>query len=495
VNSDQPIQETIIDSSGRYELISKKIVKSDDGGFFKPKEYRCEYIQTEGPGLTKVSLSDMLSSLANFAALPTRKVAARLDLLFSPVYKCKVTGQYLLKTFHHSSFEEIKEDGHVGCGFICEELLCDLLGNNTMAERAICIQIRAIIPSKGIFKGMLMRKRITSGSRIQFPSSMKKVPASTSETISESGCLVVTQAGVDPSPANVNTGKLPTISTNGELLPDSFCPKELSKMILRLFKALKVPDHIIREYTKISTRKKGETRCPLTNHSFLRGVADPTGAIPANTVFLTGVQNASALNDFIFITRSPCIKADDGRLVKVLREKPESMSIEDFDWLNSLSFGVVIFGFPKEGFISIPEQIADGDLDGDRYFCCWDRSILEYIEAEIVTDIPSPEEVSEKAIGESYKNDVESDWFRAVQQFMISSRTDENHQLISCLHKLSTEAADNDKENFMRNKDAEAFADAYKKAVDNGKHGTNVILPRHLWEKVPLKLRKYLTEA
>jgi RNA dependent RNA polymerase. len=495
VNSSKPIQEIITDSSGTYELISRKIVKSDDGGFFKPKEDRFEYIQTEGPGLTKVSAAEVFSTLANFAALPTRKVVARLDLLFSPIYKCKTTGEHLLKIFHSSSFEDIKEEGHVGCGFICEELLCDLLGNNAMAKRAICIQIRAIVPSKGIYKGMLMRKRIASGARLQLPSSMKKVPASTSEIISENGCLLVTQAGVDPSPANVNTGKLPTISVNGELLPDSFCPKELSKMLLRLFKTLKVPENIVREYAKLSTRRKGEKRIPLTNHSFLRGVADPTGKIPPNTVYLTGIQNTIALNEFIFITRSPCMKADDGRLVKVLREKPESMSVADFDWLNSLSFGVVIFGFPKEGFMPIPEQIADGDLDGDRYFCCWDQSILECIKAKFVTDIPSSEEVSEKLVEDRDKNNMDSDWFQQAQQFMLSPRVAEMPQLIPCLFKLSNEAADRDTEKFMRNADAEAFADALKQAIDNVKHGTNVTLPRHLWEKVPLKLHKYLMEA
>jgi len=498
-NSSKPIQTTISDSSGRYELIMRKTVKSDDGGFYKPKEDRCAYIQVDGPGLSEVSLPETLLSLANFTALPTRKVAARLELLFSPVYKSKVTGEHLLKTCPSSSFKDIREEGHVGCGFICEKLLCDLLGNDAAAERALCIQIRAIIPSKGIYKGMLMRKRITSGPRIQFPSSMKKVHASTSEDISDYGCLVVTQAGVDPSPANVITGKLATTSANREELPDSFCPKELSKTIVLLFKTLKVPDNLIRDYVKVSTRKKGEKRIPLINHLFLRGVADPTGAIPPSTVFLTGMQNTTLLNDFIFITRMPCHNPNDGRLVKVLREKPESMTSEDFEWLNSLSFGVVIFGFPKEGFISTPEQISDGDLDGDRYFCCWNKSILEHIQADIVTDVPSMEEDSKRthkeAEEESGEDDADKDWFQAAQQFMISPQTAEIPQLIPVLFKLFEEAANGDKENFMRNPNAVAFGFAYRQALDNCKHGTSVMLPKHLWEKVPLKLRKYLIEV
>ncbi len=44
------------------------------------------------------------------------------------------------------------------------------------------------------------------------------------------------------------------------------------------------------------------------------------------------------------------------------------------------------------------------------------------------------------------------------------------------------------------NKNAEAFADAYCQAIDNGKHGCKIVLPRHLHKEVkPERFQKYLT--
>ncbi len=47
----------------------------------------------------------------------------------------------------------------------------------------------------------------------------------------------------------------------------------------------------------------------------------------------------------------------------------------------------------------------------------------------------------------------------------------------------------------MRNPDAEAFADAYYQALENGKHGTEIFLPIHLWDKIPKSLHRYLRET
>ena len=137
------------------------------------KDVQFIYMQTEGPNLTTVSPCDLFARIGDFSSLTTRKVVSRLELFQSPAYRCKITGKYVMKVFDHSTFGDIKEEGHVGCGFICEELLADILGNNNVAKMAICVQVRAFVPMKGIYKGMLMRKKITGIIFVNMPTDYK----------------------------------------------------------------------------------------------------------------------------------------------------------------------------------------------------------------------------------------------------------------------------------------------------------------------------------
>ena len=83
----------------------------------------------------------------------------------------------------------------------------------------------------------------------------------------------------------------------------------------------------------------------------------------------------------IFITRSPCIGAGDGKLLPVVTTKPCSMPMQDWKWLNNLGFGVVIFGAPQsKDTTPLPETITAGDLDGNQYSVCWDSSILSHLQ-------------------------------------------------------------------------------------------------------------------
>ena len=158
-----------------HDLMSK-LVESDGGGLVhKPKEMQYMYMQTQGAGLETISPKDVLESIADFSAISTRKAKARLELFASPAYKYPSTKKPLLKFLNQSIFEDIEEKGHVGCGFICEDFLVEILGMNAIAEKAICIQCRIFIPMKGVYKGMLMKKRIKNGPKILLPSSMQKI--------------------------------------------------------------------------------------------------------------------------------------------------------------------------------------------------------------------------------------------------------------------------------------------------------------------------------
>ena len=66
-------------------------------------------------------------------------------------------------------------------------------------------------------------------------------------------------------------------------------------------------------------------------------------------------------------------------------------------------------------------------------------------------------------------------------------------KLISVLYKVSNAVADASGSNLF-DPDAQALADAFKSTLDL-KHDHSIVLPSHLHEKVPKKLRQYLSDA
>jgi hypothetical protein len=120
---------------------------------------------------------------------------------------------------------------------------------------------------------------------------------------------------------------------------------------------------------------------------------------------------------------------------------------------------------------------------------CWNEAILGSIQAPPVTDLPLEEESS------SNTREPSDDWFEEAQQLMVDAVTvEEIGALYGKLYTLFTKTADNWKDK-IADPDAIAYADAYKQALEFGKHGNKIILPRHLLSKVPMRLRTYLAEV
>jgi len=251
-------------------------------------------------------------------------------------------------------------------------------------------------------------------------------------------------------------------------------------MFIRVFKGLGVPKQIAEHYEKRSTKKEN------LKHAFLRGVIDPTDKILSGYVFLTGMDHCEEIQDKVFITRSPCLKPDDARMVRVMRTKPHKMSFKDWQWLKSIPFGSIIFGLPEKGMKSLPEYIADGDLDGDRYLVCWSNDMLKYIDGIPIEEMPSDE-------SSAIISRTNTEWLKDAQRQMVDSfeSIQITNQLTGKLYHLTHKIADESKKNIY-DPDVTHFADAFKQALDNLKHGGNIILPTHLHQRVPAKLRKLL---
>ena len=177
-------ERTLTVSENSFELLSTKVVhssnKSSKFSFHKKQNIEGLFMQISGPDVQTISISNILSRLAAFECLNPRKVGARLELLQSPAAKNKSNGLSMLSHHDFSLFEEIEERGHVGCGFICENLLVQLLGGDATAKNAICIQVRSLIPRLGLFKCMLMSKKIDPGiiAKIQLPPSIHEKSSS-----------------------------------------------------------------------------------------------------------------------------------------------------------------------------------------------------------------------------------------------------------------------------------------------------------------------------
>jgi len=155
-----------------YSLVSFKYREQAGGyGFFGRKtEFEWVYIALSGGGFPTLNLQHELEKIADFPSLDSRKVVVRLGHLQSPA-------SHIWENLNFSQFEMIKEEGHVGCGYIPENMLEQLLRtfkSKSIAENALGLQVRIVGPKLGILKGMLFRKKNIT--KIQLPPSMLKVP-------------------------------------------------------------------------------------------------------------------------------------------------------------------------------------------------------------------------------------------------------------------------------------------------------------------------------
>ena len=408
------LPQTMIHDNQELQLYYAEVSKDNSSGatYNKQQKVIAYYVSVD-------NLREHEEMMGDFATLPPNKVWARRKHFLSPAIKLKATKQYGVLSITSNDVTMQPDMGTVGCGFICEEYLEDLLGNNLDSKRALGIQIRIFIPTVGVFKGMLLRKRNVVGAPIQLNESLRKVGPSTMEGASDTGYIVI--KNIFPSTDNLKVGRVfhdsHSIRTNRLLKPLSELKtfkeslrKErscrLSPMHLRLLMGLGVSNETIDKYKK-EYKKDPEKLC----HTHLIGMADPTGKLPPNTVFLTGTNNDL---EELFVTRSPCMEAKDGRVLKVVKAKPDSMEVEEWDWLSNLTFGAIIFGNPRPGDRALPELISDGDLDGDLFFVLWNRNILNQINDVPITD----EELL--ADNESVKEEscCNPEWFSITQQFI-----------------------------------------------------------------------------
>ena len=406
----------------------------------KAKALTCSYILAP----SREHVANRLMGIGSFDKLIPRKTGARLELLLSTASQDEYIHQ-----INVSNFCNIAEKGNVGCGFIPRHMIDILMG--IPSPQVCALQVRIVIPSMGIFKGILFEKQNIR--KIELPSSMQKVNAAMNADMNVAW-IMINKTGIYPYPARVQQAK------------NSFQDKkDISDMAQWMLKQKGVSQTYLQQ--------------PNGQFSFLLGVADPTDTIPSGRIFLSGIHDQlDNFGDKVIISRFPMTEASDGRVLPIVREKPHTMSTAQWDFLCSKPFGFVIFGNPAPGDRSMPEQIAQGDLDGDGYFVTWDRKIVQ----DAV--------IGDKAIfaTKNPPTSLPTDWWSESQQYMANIEARKQSQKV--IGKLHNCWLQNLRNGFQQ--DAVLFGRAFKNALDSAKHGVKISLPERLCSQIPRDLRYFL---
>lgn len=480
--------KTVVSNHSRFEIVAAKVKENAQTTSFAKKCSKVElmYCQTAGPGLEEIDIGTLLDRIANFSTLHPRKAAARLELFQSPVLRRNnldsVVPERGIFSLPSSSLYIATDNGNDGCGFIEEQMLESLLGNNKYARMTVAVQVRIFSPGLGIFKGMLMRKRGITG--IELQPSMLKVGPSLTNSESDDAILVINKAGRSPSKPNEYIGRLinPHLTPPPKTFDKDLKPlNKSSDMITNMFIMCELSESLVLDYVKSSRRRDG------LRHAYVVGVADPTNSIPFGQVFITGFKHIKTYQDKVIVSRSPCINNLDMRTAKTVVAKPRKMNHDEWEWLNSLPFGVLVFPNPPTGTQSMPEQIANGDLDGDRYFICWDDALVGNIVTQPIEERKASPDTTSTAVQEGKDP---SRWFSSMQEMTLEMVGEMAHssQLIGLFWKLSG----NNKVDGMETPDSRSFGDAYKQSLEMKKHGGKVKLPAHLLHQVPARLLGHL---
>ncbi|CDW77053.1 rna-directed rna polymerase [Stylonychia lemnae] len=133
---------------------------------------------------------------------------------------------------------------------------------------------------------------------------------------------------------------------------------------------------------------KKKARIIIPNSCVLLGVIDETGILEENEVYCQirpdnyslkrkqalwdlysddSVEEPKLVNGSVIVTRNPCTHPGDIRLLAAV-DRPELAHL----------FNVIVFS--SKGDRPQCNKMAGGDLDGDVYFVCWDKMLLDNID-------------------------------------------------------------------------------------------------------------------
>ena len=182
----------------------------------------------------------------------------------------------------------------------------------------------------------------------------------------------------------------------------------------------------------------------------------------------------------VFITRSPCVIPSHGRMLPTVCARPAAMALHLWEWLLALPFGAVVFSGAGGG-PPLPLTIADGDLDGDLYFVCWDATLLSHIQ---------PRELAGEGETNSYPAVLSPDkqpihrgdqWLVQVQEKLADLSMVGDTRYVGRLHNTMVRRLEQlGYAHGMDDPDVQALGMGYTQGLVHDKHGGGIQLPTHL---------------
>ncbi|KAI8492821.1 hypothetical protein Bbelb_294180 [Branchiostoma belcheri] len=204
-------------------------------------------------------------------------------------------------------------------------------------------------------------------------------------------------------------------------------------------------------------------KIPIEKSRNVFGVCDPSGKLqPGQCFFQATVRGKTQVfaDTKVAVVKCPCYHPGDFRVL-------QCVNVEDCRHL------VDCIVFPVQGDRPHADEIAGSDLDGDKYFVCWDPDLVPEEEQEPLS-YPG---------GEAAKKDL------VTNDDLISVFATYNSRTVSRLNELFNRWAD---VRGVTSSQCRNIAKLFATAVDTAKTGKGVVVPRRLGQPPEAQETRYV---
>ena len=216
-------------------------------------------------------------------------------------------------------------------------------------------------------------------------------------------------------------------------------------------KAYSSPKSSANAFEKAKRSPALRLKIPIEKSRNVYGISDPSeNDLKYGTCFFqpTIRGEAKPIVGRIVVAKNPCYSTGDLRVLDCV----------DVPCCHHLVDCIV---FPTDGERPHPDEIAGSDLDGDKFFVCWDPDLVPY-ESQDPDSYPAAKVPTKKEI---------------QQKDLIDYFARYSNSTIGKIDSLFTKWADR---NGVASTECQELSALFSRAIDSAKTGERVIIPKHL---------------
>ncbi|KAL9001670.1 MAG: hypothetical protein Q9188_005363 [Gyalolechia gomerana] len=364
---------------------------------------------------SKEQISQQVDRLGDFSKIKSvAKLAKRIGLLFS---SAKTATQ--LQPERCQDIADVVRDGHIftdGCGLLSKKFAQRLVQNLDLRFRNLRYSPSVVQIRYAGYKGVLtLEPQLRGQILVQFRDSMRKVKDVGDRSfavvdyskpysfgyLNDEIVLLLHALGISESMfVKQQQEYLEFLSTAAKDPQAAFrflsyveVPEKAEQLLLEGIESVSstIRRHISSEYDRM-LNKRAEQRCRILvpQSRLLFGVCDPRGVLREGqcavrvTMDHGGVPKTIIGSD-VLVTRNPCLHPGDLQKFKAVQ----------YEELAHLTDCII---FPTQGRRPSADLMSGGDLDGDKFFVCWDPDLIPPTVAEAANYQGPPEPVTFKKI-------------------------------------------------------------------------------------------------